>query len=81
VTRLLDVNLLVALLWENHEHHYRARRWLGTVTEFATCPVTQLGFARISSHPMLGYGTSPEHAFGCYAVFYQTRGTGLFLMT
>lgn len=64
MTRLLDVNLLVALLWENHEHHYRARRWLGTVTEFATCPVTQLGFARISSHPMLGYGTSPEHAFG-----------------
>ena len=64
MTRLLDVNLLMALLWENHEHHERARHWLKTMTEFATCPVSQLGFARISSHPMLGYGMSPEQAFG-----------------
>lgn len=62
--RLLDVNVLMALLWENHEQHERARRWLLTVTEFATCPVTQLGFARISAHPMLGFGMSPEQAFG-----------------
>lgn len=64
MTRLLDVNLLMALLWENHEHHARARHWFTTVTAFATCPVTQLGFARISSHPMLGYGTLPDQAFG-----------------
>ena len=63
MTRLLDVNLLMALLWENHEQHERARRWLRTTTAFATCPVGQLGFARISSHPMLGYGMSPEQAF------------------
>ncbi len=61
---LLDVNLLMALLWENHEPHERARRWLRPKREFATCPVIQLGFARISSHPMLGYGMSPEQAFG-----------------
>lgn len=69
MTRLLDVNVLMALLWENHEHHERARRWLETVTEFATCPVSQLGFARISSHPMLGYGMSPEQAFGVLRKF------------
>ena len=62
--RLLDVNVLMALLWENHEQHERARRWLRTVTEFATCPVSQLGFARISAHPMLGFGMTPEQAFG-----------------
>ena len=62
--RLLDVNVLMALLWENHEQHDRARRWLRTVPEFATCPVSQLGFARISSHPMLGFGMWPETAFG-----------------
>ena len=62
--RLLDVNVLMALLWENHEQHEGARSWLGTVTEFATCPVSQLGFARISPHPMLGFGMSPEQAFG-----------------
>lgn len=60
---LVDVNVLMALLWENHEHHERARRWLHSASEFVTCPIVELGFARISSHPMLGYGMSPEHAF------------------
>ena len=46
MTRLLDVNVLMALLWENHEHHGQERRWLQTVAEFATCPVSQLGSAR-----------------------------------
>jgi predicted nucleic acid-binding protein len=64
VTRLLDVNLLMALLWENHEHHTRARSWFKGVSGFATCPVVQLGFARVSSHPLLGYGLTPELAFG-----------------
>lgn len=61
---LLDVNCLMALLWENHEHHLILRRWFQTVTGFATCPVTQLGYARVSSHPLLGYGMTPDHAFG-----------------
>jgi uncharacterized protein len=63
VTCLLDVNLLMGLLWENHEHHSKARRWLRGCTAFATCPVAQLGFARVSSHPLLGYGMAPEQAF------------------
>src|ERR1035437_2003117 len=61
--RLLDVNLLMALLWENHEHHIQARSWFRGVSAFATCPVVQLGFARVSSHPLLGYGLTPELAF------------------
>ena len=64
MTCLLDINLLMALLWENPEHHAMARRWLKSVTAFATCPVSQLGFARVSSHPILGYGLTPEQAFG-----------------
>lgn len=63
MTCLLDVNLLMALLWENHEQHGRARQWLRGVTEFSTCPLGQLGFARVSSHPLLGYGMTPEQAF------------------
>jgi uncharacterized protein len=69
VTRLLDVNLLMALLWENHEHHTKARSWFKNVSAFATCPVVQLGFARISSHPLLGYGLTPELAFGVLRQF------------
>lgn len=55
MTRLLDINLLIALLWERHEHHRVARRWFGGVGRFATCPLTQLGFVRISSNPAIGY--------------------------
>jgi hypothetical protein len=69
VTRLLDVNLLMALLWENHEHHTQARSWLKGIPAFATCPVVQLGFARVSSHSLLGYGLTPELAFGVLRQF------------
>src|SRR5438105_1121791 len=37
--------------------------WLRSITRFATCPVTQPGFARVSSHPALGYSMSPDQAF------------------
>ncbi len=62
--KLLDVNLLIALLWDDHEFHERARIWLQGCATFATCPVSQLGFARISSNTKLGYGVLPEYAFG-----------------
>jgi toxin-antitoxin system PIN domain toxin len=50
---LLDINILVALLWTNHEQHDPARRWFQThhVAGWATCPLTQAGFVRISSNP------------------------------
>ena len=64
MTCLLDVNVLMALLWENHEHHPKVRAWFKRVSDFATSPVSQLGFARVSAHPLLGYGLTPESAFG-----------------
>jgi toxin-antitoxin system PIN domain toxin len=49
---LLDVNVLVALAWPNHVHHAAAHAWFDEVgrTGFATCPVTQSGFVRVSSN-------------------------------
>jgi predicted nucleic acid-binding protein len=64
VTRLLDVNVLKALFWDKHEHHGKVRSWFKHVPAFTTCPVVQLVFARVSSHPMLGYSMSPDAAFG-----------------
>ncbi|HWB58931.1 MAG TPA: hypothetical protein VG733_05545 [Chthoniobacteraceae bacterium] len=61
---LLDVNLLMALLWENHEHNQQARRWFKSIGAFSTCPITQIGFVRISTHANLGYSEPPERAFG-----------------
>ena len=73
MTFLLDVNVLMALLWENHEHHQVARAWLRRTTGFATCPVSQLGFARVSSHPALGYSMSPDQAFSVLRSFLTDR--------
>lgn len=50
---LLDVNVLVALLWTNHDQHEAAKAWFqGHQREgWATCPLTQAGFVRVSSNP------------------------------
>ena len=50
---LLDVNTLVALAWPNHVHHAAARAWYTAHRDqgWATCPVTESGFVRVSSSP------------------------------
>jgi len=52
-TALLDLNILTALLWPAHEHHEAAHRWFSRRANagWATCSLTQLGFARIVSNP------------------------------
>lgn len=61
---LLDVNVLVALGWPNHQHHYAAERWLaGHLDEgWATCPFTEVGFIRLSINPRIAdpVATAPE---------------------
>ena len=49
---LLDVNVLVALAWPNHVHHEFAHAWFAANQRhgWATCPVTQSGFVRVSSN-------------------------------
>jgi hypothetical protein len=49
---LLDVNVLIAMAWPNHVHHVAVLDWLGApgTIPFATCPVTQSGFIRVSSN-------------------------------
>jgi toxin-antitoxin system PIN domain toxin len=50
---LLDVNALVALAWDSHVHHVAIRRWLAHRRDdgWATCPVTESGFVRVSANP------------------------------
>jgi hypothetical protein len=49
---LLDVNALLALLWENHIFHAPMARWFVTNESrgWATCPLTEQGFVRIVSN-------------------------------
>ena len=63
MTFLLDTNALLALAWGNHEHHEVMTRWLRTAKSFATCPITQGGFLRLSSNPALGFSNGTEDAF------------------
>jgi hypothetical protein len=52
---LLDVNVLVALAWPNHVHHAAAHTWFAGQRSrgWATCPLTESGFVRVSSNPRL----------------------------
>ncbi len=64
-TALLDLNVLVALFWPDHEHHSSALRWLKQrgSGRWATCPLTQLGFIRIVSNPAFSReALSPQNA-------------------
>jgi len=49
---LLDVNALVALAWDTHVHHGAVAAWFDDrIGPWATCPVSEAGFVRISSNP------------------------------
>jgi toxin-antitoxin system PIN domain toxin len=53
VRALFDVNMLLALFDPGHIHHEAARAWWLTHRSegWASCPLTQNGFARIISKP------------------------------
>ncbi len=64
---LLDVNVLLALAWPTHIHHYTARSWFTEQMErgwtWATCPLTEAGFVRLScNHSAMGYTVTPREA-------------------
>jgi uncharacterized protein len=65
MTHLLDVNLLVALAWPNHIHHAAALDWFrrSQAAGWATCPLTESGFVRVSSNSsVLPDARSPREA-------------------
>jgi hypothetical protein len=65
LTSLPDVNVLVALAWPNHVHHERARAWFESSHRqgWATTPVTESGFVRVSSNRRVTpAATRPEAA-------------------
>jgi hypothetical protein len=53
MVHLLDVNVLLALAWPNHVHHQAAHAWFEVNRQngWATCPMTQAGFVRLSCQP------------------------------
>ncbi|TVR67859.1 MAG: hypothetical protein EA427_12365 [Spirochaetaceae bacterium] len=67
---LPDVNVLLALAFDAHQHHPIAVRWLDSIGdgEARLCRVTQSGFLRLASNPAL-FGDEAltlSEAWGCY---------------
>jgi toxin-antitoxin system PIN domain toxin len=54
MTFLLDVNLLIALCDSRHSHHESAHRWFKAGSAWATCPLTENAFVRITSKVNFG---------------------------
>ena len=46
---LLDVNVLLAAIWSHHSRHAETFAWLKD-REIVLCPLSELGFLRISAH-------------------------------
>ena len=64
---LLDVNVLIALAWPNHVHHAATRTWFEDHREggWATCPLTEAGFVRVSCNPsVVRHSVTPLDAIG-----------------
>jgi toxin-antitoxin system PIN domain toxin len=63
MTSLLDINVLIALLDQDHTHHNVATRFFQNLGPegWATCPLTENGLLRIVSRPPAQGGIgSPE---------------------
>ncbi len=56
MSHLLDVSFLLACGWGSHARHAVARNWLESQRTFTTCPLSELGFLRVSLSP--GYRAS-----------------------
>lgn len=54
-SRLLDVNALIALIWEDHQFHDTMATWFARHAKqgWATCAMTQAGFIRVMNQPAL----------------------------
>ena len=74
MTVLLDANVLIALLVEDHVHHVAAENWfIGLRGEFATCPITQGSLMRLliregqsastAQEILTGTTANPQHEF------------------
>lgn len=66
---LLDVNVLLALLDQDHVDHDLATTWLDTaiVDGWASCAITQNGLVRILSQPRYPSPVSPAEAIDLLA--------------
>lgn len=76
MTALLDVNVLIALGWPNHVHHAAAQRFTQFSSNgWATTPITEAGYVRISSNrSVMQVSTTPAIAIAQLAAMTSLAG-------
>jgi toxin-antitoxin system PIN domain toxin len=76
VTYLLDVNILIALLDQDHPYHDIAGGWFSTegAQSWATCPLTENAVLRILGHAR--YPMGPGTPTGAAELLRDIRGFG-----
>lgn len=83
MTVLLDSNVLIALMVDDHVHHHAAEAWLAATTEaFATCPITEgslvrmvvrkSGSATAAIAALVAVGGDPRHEFWPDSISYRS---------
>jgi hypothetical protein len=74
---LLDVNVLIALAWPSHVHHRPAHAWFARRASgsWATCPLTQTAFVRVSATPaIVSEAVTPKQALEAMSRITALRG-------
>jgi toxin-antitoxin system PIN domain toxin len=76
VIRLLDVNILIALIDRKHVHHHIAASWFRREGQqgWASCPITENGVLRIVGHPR--YQNTPGSPVVVSEVLRELRQVG-----
>jgi len=75
--RLLDINVLIALVDPWHVFHLAATQWMlsNYTGKWATCPLTENGFLRVFGHPQYKNGLgSPAAALPFLQQMYASPG-------
>jgi len=77
VVRLLDINVIIALVDPWHVFHVAATEWMvsNSIGRWATCPLTENGFLRVFGHPQYKNGPgSPAAALPFLQQMYASPG-------
>lgn len=58
---LLDLNVLIALVEQGHEHYDKAQNWFSRSgkASLGLCPLTEAGFLRVTTNPAFRPGPRP----------------------
>ena len=77
VTYLLDVNMLIAAIWRDHEDQSKVETWLGR-KQTATCPISELGFCESVAATHFHFEPKRKPAETLFRNLFGNTAAGLF---